>query len=82
MNTKFEKDKIGLGKRKQATARVFLTPGSGNIIINKVSGVPPPKITREVEEKFRQMFKEAQEPFTIYCPKNRKNVSLELNIHY
>lgn len=38
MNTKFEKDKIGLGKRKQATARVFLTPGSGNIIINKVSG--------------------------------------------
>ena len=38
MNTKFEKDKIGLGKRKQASARVFLTPGSGNIIINNVSG--------------------------------------------
>ena len=38
MILKFEKDKIGLGKRKQASARVFLTPGSGNIIINNVSG--------------------------------------------
>jgi small subunit ribosomal protein S9 len=27
-----------LGKRKQATARVFLVPGEGNLIINKVSG--------------------------------------------
>lgn len=51
-------------------------------IINKVSGVPPPKITREVEEKFRQMFKEAQEPFTIYCPKDRKNfLSYSYTLH-
>ena len=51
-------------------------------IINKVSGVPPPKITREVEEKFRQMFKEAQEPFTLYCPKNRKNfLSYSYTLH-
>ena len=34
----FQKDKIGLGKRKQAIARVFLIPGEGNLIINKVSG--------------------------------------------
>ncbi len=33
-----EKDKIGVGKRKQAIARVFLTPGEGKIIINKVPG--------------------------------------------
>jgi small subunit ribosomal protein S9 len=38
MNTKLEKDNIGLGKRKRATARVFLVPGEGNLIINKVSG--------------------------------------------
>ena len=38
MNTKLEKDNIGLGKRKQAIARVFLVPGEGNLIINKVSG--------------------------------------------
>jgi len=34
----FQKDKIGLGKRKQASARVFLVPGEGNLIINKISG--------------------------------------------
>jgi small subunit ribosomal protein S9 len=34
----FQKTNIGLGKRKQAIARVFLIPGQGNILINKVSG--------------------------------------------
>jgi small subunit ribosomal protein S9 len=34
----FKKDNIGLGKRKQASARVFLIPGEGNLIINKISG--------------------------------------------
>ena len=42
MNTKlesvFQKNNIGLGKRKQAIARVFLVPGEGNIVINKVPG--------------------------------------------
>lgn len=33
-----QKDKIGIGKRKQAIARVFLVPGNGNIVINKVPG--------------------------------------------
>ena len=34
----FQKDNIGLGKRKKSIARVFLIPGDGNIVINKVSG--------------------------------------------
>ena len=34
----FQKSDIGLGKRKQAVARVFLVPGNGNVIINKISG--------------------------------------------
>ena len=42
MNSKqeliFQKDQIGIGKRKQSTARVFLIPGTGNIVINKTSG--------------------------------------------
>ena len=42
-------------------------------IINRLNGLPPPKISREHEEKYRQMFREIQEPFTMYCPKNRKN---------
>lgn len=46
-------------------------------IINKITGLPPPTFSREIEEKFRQMFKQIQEPFAIYCPKEgpekRKN---------
>ena len=38
MNTIFQKDNIGLGKRKRAIARVFLVPGDGVITINKISG--------------------------------------------
>ena len=34
----FQKNNIGLGKRKHAVARVFLVPGEGNLIINKVPG--------------------------------------------
>jgi len=34
----FNKNNIGVGRRKQATARVFLIPGKGNININKKSG--------------------------------------------
>jgi ribosomal protein S9 len=33
----FQKKNIGLGKRKESTARVFLIPEKGNIIIN-ISG--------------------------------------------
>ena len=42
MNSKmeliFKKSNIGLGRRKQASARVFLIPGEGNLIINKKPG--------------------------------------------
>ncbi len=34
----FQKSNIGLGKRKHSIARVFLIPGEGNLIINKVNG--------------------------------------------
>jgi small subunit ribosomal protein S9 len=34
----FKKDHIGLGKRKQSIARIFLVPGEGNLTINKISG--------------------------------------------
>lgn len=34
----FQKKHIGLGKRKKSIARVFLIPGEGNLIINKMNG--------------------------------------------
>lgn len=42
-------------------------------IINKLNGVPPPNMTREVEERMRIMFRQIQEPFAKHCPKDRKN---------
>ena len=38
MELSFRKKNIGLGRRKEASARVFLLPGEGNITINKKSG--------------------------------------------
>jgi len=38
INSVIKKEKIGIGKRKQSVARVFLYPGTGTIIINKISG--------------------------------------------
>jgi len=34
----FQKNNIGVGRRKESTARVFLIPGEGNLIINKSAG--------------------------------------------
>lgn len=48
-------------------------------IINKLTGLPPPTITRETEEKLKLMFKEIQEPFKLYRSKKRKNF---LNYNY
>jgi len=42
-------------------------------IISKITGLPPPTISRDMEEKLRAMFKEIQEPFELYRPKDRIN---------
>ncbi|AYV78614.1 MAG: late transcription factor VLTF3-like protein [Edafosvirus sp.] len=42
-------------------------------IISKMTGRPPPTLSREVEEKIKVMFRSIQEPFTKYCPKDRTN---------
>ena len=42
-------------------------------IINKLNRLPPPIISREIEEKLCSMFHEIQKPFKECCPSNRKN---------
>ena len=37
-NLIFNKENIGVGKRKQAVARVFLISGTGKLIVNQMSG--------------------------------------------
>lgn len=36
--TGFQKESVGIGRRKQSTARVFIYPGNGELIINNVLG--------------------------------------------
>jgi len=42
-------------------------------IINKLNGIPPPTMSRELEEKVRSMFKEVQEAWISGKKSNRKN---------
>jgi hypothetical protein len=43
-------------------------------IIFKTTNKEPPQISREQEEKLRQMFREVQEPFKMFKPNDRKNL--------
>lgn len=63
----FQKENIGLGKRKEATARIFLTPGEGNLIINKISG-----------EKYMQY--NTQYLNTIWAPLKKLNLEKQFDI--
>jgi hypothetical protein len=42
-------------------------------ILYQINGIPPPSMSKELEEKLRLMFKEIQAPFLEVCPKSRKN---------
>ena len=42
-------------------------------IINKITGLPPPTITREIEELFLDMFIQIQEPWELYKEPGRQN---------
>jgi len=42
-------------------------------IINRLNGIPPPRLTPETEEKLREMFRAIQTPFMKHCPSWRKN---------
>lgn len=42
-------------------------------ITNILSGIKPPKMPIEIEERLRLMFKEIQKPFDDNCPAERKN---------
>ena len=42
-------------------------------ISNILSGIDPPKMSMELEERLRIMFKDIQKPFNEHCPAERKN---------
>jgi hypothetical protein len=51
-------------------------------LISKLCGLPPPTISRSLENKLIHMFEEIQTPFEICCPKERKNfLSYSYTLH-
>ena len=42
-------------------------------IMNRLNGIPPPRLSPETEEVLRSMFRDIQTPFMKYCPPWRKN---------
>jgi hypothetical protein len=48
-------------------------------LLLRINGTQPPSFSRDVERKIKQMFKDIQIPFAIYCPSGRVNF---LNYYY
>jgi len=42
-------------------------------IIHRFNGLPPPQLSIELEETFKRMFMQIQDPFEKHCPESRKN---------
>jgi hypothetical protein len=67
--------KINYNKMRQILKKISMNKYYEHIfhIINKINGVPPPKLSKELEDKLRIMFKKVQEPFGKFCPLDRTN---------
>jgi hypothetical protein len=68
-------NKINAKKIKEILKRLDLSKFYEHVphIIHHITGQPAPVMTRATEEKLRNMFKEIQTPFLLYCPEKRKN---------
>jgi hypothetical protein len=68
-------NKINAKKIKEILKRLDLSKFYEHVphIIHHITGQPAPVMTRATEEKLRNMFREIQTPFLLYCPEKRKN---------
>lgn len=81
LRNEFRKTKIKkLDEITHAKVRAFLKKLKLNkyyehvpYITNILNGINPPKMSQELEERLRRMFRDIQEPFNKHCPENRKN---------
>ncbi len=67
--------KLTLARMKKILKKLCLTQyyEHSTHIISKLSGLPPPVISRDVEDELRRMFRQIQEPFANHCPIGRIN---------
>jgi hypothetical protein len=81
LRSEFKKQKItDIGTITHAKVRAFLKKLKLNryyehvpYITNILSGVPPMRMTQELQERLKNMFNEIQSPFDKHCPVERKN---------
>jgi hypothetical protein len=72
---KIKKDEIDIFKMRRILKKLELYKYYEHVshIIFKINGRKPPVFSREVEDKVRQMFRDIQKPFEMFCPSYRKN---------
>jgi DNA-directed RNA polymerase subunit RPC12/RpoP len=80
IKTELKKENINIKNVKQKKIRDTLKKLNLNKyyehvphILNRLTGKPAPKISREIEEKLRIMFKDIQQPWIQHCPQYRSN---------
>lgn len=74
-NRIYDMKKLALQQMKKILKSLRLTQyyGHATYIISKLSGISPPTINRETEDKIRLMFRQIQVSFEKNCPKGRTN---------
>ena len=72
---KILKDTLDMFKLRKILKKLKLNKYYEHVphILQVINQKDPPNFTREDEQKIKNMFKEIQKPFSIYCPENRKN---------
>ena len=81
LRSEFKKQKIksikeiSKEKVKQFLKKLGLTKyyEHATYITHTLNGITPPRITKELEDRLRLMFREIQEPFQKHCPPDRNN---------
>ena len=71
----YDLKKLDLYIIKNVLKKLNLSPyyEHSSYIISKLTGLPPPTLSREDEDKLRQMFDKIQIPFERHCPPDRIN---------
>ena len=74
-NRIYDKSKITHEKVKQILRKKGHNKHYDHVpsIIYKISGIEPPKISKELENKLIEMFEKMQTPFEMFKPNDRKN---------
>lgn len=72
---KISKDTLDMFKLRKILKKLKLNKYYEHVphILQVINKKEPPNFSREDEQKIKNMFKDIQKPFSMFCPENRKN---------